>query len=76
MRLVCHLREIRGRRSIREISEAAGLNRGMLSSIERGRALPTDKWLEPLERAYGAPRTQWWPPEVLLVLEYDNELAA
>lgn len=73
MRVRCHLREIRGKRSLRDVAELAGVNRGLLSSIERGRSLPPDHWLEPLERAYGEPRTKWWPEETLLVLEYDED---
>jgi hypothetical protein len=27
-----------------------------------------------LEQAYGAPRHEWWPPEVLLLLQRDDEV--
>lgn len=43
-----------------------------LSEMERGLRLPFDQWLEPLERAYGAPPSQWYPPTVLLALSGDD----
>lgn len=60
MRLRCRLRELRGDRSLRVVAEAAGLNRGLLSEIERGYRLPLDKHLPALERAYGAPASAWY----------------
>jgi hypothetical protein len=79
VRVICHLREIRGKRGMREISEAAGddkggFNRGTLSMLERGRMLPKDEWVPRLEHAYGAPVTQWYPAAVLLVIQADEEL--
>lgn len=73
MRVRCYLRDIRGRRSIRRISEASGVNRGTLSAIERGHVLPKDEWIEGMEAAYGAPFEEWYPPLVCRVLELDEE---
>lgn len=73
MRVRCYLREIRGRRGLREIAEAAGVNRGALSTIERGHTLPKDEWIEQMEAAYGAPFEQWYPALVARVLELDEE---
>ena len=69
----CYLREIRGRRSIRKIAEASGVNRGTLSAIERGHVVPKDEQVEPMEAAYGAPFEEWYPPLVCRVLELDEE---
>ena len=60
MRVRCHLREIRGRRALRDLAEDARINRGTLSLIERGRLLPADKQIESLERAYGRPIGEWY----------------
>jgi transcriptional regulator with XRE-family HTH domain len=68
----CHLREIRGRRGLREISEACGINRGLLSRVETGRVLPQDNWIEAMEMAYGAPFADWYPPLTIRVLELDE----
>jgi ribosome-binding protein aMBF1 (putative translation factor) len=75
MKLRCYLREHRGRRSIRDIATAAGIekNAGMLSRIEQGRMLPPDSVVAVLEEAYGVKVTEWYPPAVLLVLELDDE---
>lgn len=75
MRVHCHLREIRGRRSLRSVAAAAGRNHGELSLIELGRLFPKDEWLPLLERAYGRPRHDFYPPEVLLLIQRDDERA-
>lgn len=76
MRVRCYLREHRARRSLSKIANAIdvkGLGVGQLSLIEQGRMIPKDSQMAALERAYGAPRSEWWPREVLLVLELDGE---
>lgn len=72
VRLVCHLREIRGERSLTEISDLSGLARGTLSKIERGIELPPDRDVPALEAAYGASAATWWPPEILLEIQKDE----
>ncbi len=77
MRLACRLRELRAPRSLRDLAEETGLNRGALSRIERGQELPRDEWIETLERAYGAPVEEWFDRRTLLVLVLeDDEKAA
>lgn len=76
MRLPCHLRDIRGDRSLAEIMDAVppktGLSKGLLSQLEHGRWLPTDQQRELLEQAYGAPASLWWPAEILLAIQADE----
>ena len=60
MRVRCHLKEIRGRRSIRDIEAMSGINRGQISPIERGVRFPFDKDIPALEEAYGAPVHDWY----------------
>lgn len=74
MRLACSLREIRGDRSLRDVAEQAAVNRGLLSDLERGRRLAPDRLVAALELAYGAPAHAWYPPEVLLVIQRDEEV--
>jgi transcriptional regulator with XRE-family HTH domain len=69
----CYLRTIRGRRGIRAIAEQCGVNRATLSTIETGRTLPKDEWIEAMEAAYGAPFADWYPPLAVRVLELDVE---
>jgi transcriptional regulator with XRE-family HTH domain len=71
VRVRCFLRELRGPASIREVAERCELNPGELSRIENGTALPRDEDVPALERAYGAPITDWYPPMVLLAMESD-----
>lgn len=70
MRLACHLRTIRGKRSLRDIAEASGVDRGTLSRIERGQQLPTgEEQLEKIEAAYGSPVEDWYSRRALLALQ-------
>lgn len=73
MRLRCFLSEIRGPASLRSIADAAEVNAGELSRIETGRALPRDEDVPALERAYGKSIAEWYPPPVLLAVEFDDE---
>ena len=76
MKVRCYLREIRGRRGLRAVAKAAGVDRGTLSMIERGRMLPKDPWIEGMEAAYGAPFEEWYPPLTVRSLELDEEQPA
>ena len=73
MTVACHLRALRGERSLRQVAEEAGVNRGLLSEIERGLRLPPDSWIEPLERTYGVPVEQWYDRRTLLVLRLEED---
>ena len=75
MRVPCHLREIRERAQlgIRDIAETSGINRGTLSMLELGRMLPKDDQIPALERAYGKPIQEWYPPQVLLAITVDDQ---
>jgi transcriptional regulator with XRE-family HTH domain len=73
MHVACHLREIRGDRSLQDIADVAGVNRGALSDIERGFRLPHEDWVERLEEAYGEPPERWYPDFVLLTIERSGE---
>jgi transcriptional regulator with XRE-family HTH domain len=53
LRLLCHLREARGDRTLAEMARASGVANANLSMIETGRMLPRDEWIEGMERAYG-----------------------
>ena len=62
MHLRCSLRDLRGTRGLRALEAETGISRAYLSLIERGKLLPPDRLIEPLERAYGAPIEEWyWP---------------
>lgn len=76
MRVQCRLRELRGNRSLREMSAAtreAGveISAGILSLIERGVMLAPDRHVAALEHAYGQPIESWYEPRLLLALEHD-----
>jgi transcriptional regulator with XRE-family HTH domain len=60
MRVVCHLRRLRGERKMLDLARAANVNVGDLSRIERGIMLPADHVIPDLERAYGVPREEWY----------------
>lgn len=72
MRVRCFLPELRGPRSLRNVAGDAGINPGMLSRIEQGVALPKDDEIASLEAAYGAPITDWYPPLVIVAMEFDD----
>jgi transcriptional regulator with XRE-family HTH domain len=48
VRLPCHLRRIRGDRTLREIADQSGVNAAALSQIERGLMVPRNDQIEPL----------------------------
>jgi transcriptional regulator with XRE-family HTH domain len=73
VRLRCFLKEIRGPRGLREIAELTSMNRGELSRIENGMALPRDSDVPALEAVYGAPITDWYHPLCLVAMEFDDE---
>ena len=73
MRVACYLIEIRGKRKQADISRATGIHTASISQIERGIMLPFDRDIEKLEKAYGAPVTDWYPPRTLLALESDPQ---
>ncbi len=72
MRLFCHLRTIRGDRSMAELARQANINPGELSKIEAGRQLPRDIWVPALELAYGAHASDWYEPGTLLEIQKDE----
>lgn len=72
MRVTCSLRRVRGERTLAEVARAAEVSIPHLSQIERGIELPRDEWVEALERAYGAPAHEWYPPALLLQIERDE----
>lgn len=78
VRLPTNLHEIRGKRTVKEIAEASGLNPATIRQIEQGRLVPLEKHIRPLEQAYGELVAGWYPPAVLLVLipEATEEQAA
>jgi transcriptional regulator with XRE-family HTH domain len=73
MHVVCHLRATRGKRPMREIEKLAGIHRGTLSMIERGKLLPTEEQIEALERAYGVPLHEMYPAFVLAAVQREAE---
>lgn len=81
MRVRCRLREIRdalprnnGKKiSLRDIQDRCNVSPGVLSMLEQGKALPTDRQIPALEEAYGATVDTWYEPKLLLELEHDPE---
>lgn len=73
MRLRCHLREFRGKRTLKEIAAGSGVSMSVLSQLERGRMVPTDQEVTALEREYGQPVESWYPPRTLVAFEGDLE---
>lgn len=82
MHVNCYLRELRERMprkpdrsrvSLRDIERVAGVPASALSAIERGVMLPPDHQIDALEKAYGAPVTDWYDPRTLLVLQLDGD---
>ena len=72
MRLICHLRALRGDRKLKTLSAESGVSIAYLSQIERGHMLPRDVWVDGLTRAYGADPTAWYPSPVLLAVSGDE----
>jgi transcriptional regulator with XRE-family HTH domain len=72
LKLRCKLRSVRGERTLREIATASGVAIPTLSQLERGRLLPRDREIEPLERAYGVPFEAWFSPRTLTAMEEDD----
>lgn len=76
MRLPCLLRHARGERTLKQVADGTGIKSlgvADLSRIERGIQLPRDAWKDALARVYGLPPHEWYPPEVLLVVERDED---
>jgi hypothetical protein len=70
----CCLRELRGERTLLEISTASGVHITELSKIERGFALPRDEWIPGMEQAYGQPVERWYGGgAIVLVLESEGD---
>jgi transcriptional regulator with XRE-family HTH domain len=61
---------------MREIELEAGINRGTLSQIERGKLLPAEDQIPAIEAAYGAPVHKWYPDFVLAAVVREVEEAA
>jgi transcriptional regulator with XRE-family HTH domain len=76
LHLVCRLRNLREKRelSIKDMERATGISRGTLSAVERGKAVPLDEHVAPMEREYG-PITSWYSPWALLALQEGDEPA-
>jgi transcriptional regulator with XRE-family HTH domain len=72
VKLRCTLRDVRGERTLREIATVSGVAVPVLSQLERGRILPRDRDIEPLERAYGVPFEAWFSPRTLTAMEEDG----
>jgi transcriptional regulator with XRE-family HTH domain len=72
MRLICHLKEIRGKRSLQDIADASGIHRGTLSRIEAGQQLPRDEQIYAIGSSYGAPPTEWYSELGLLAIQEDE----
>ena len=74
MRLSCSFREVRvfDRKSIGEVAEVAGIHRGTLSLIERGRLLPTEEQIPKLELAYGRSIEKLYSPLALRAVQEDE----
>jgi transcriptional regulator with XRE-family HTH domain len=55
-----------------EMAELTGVGRPTLSRLENGVMLPRDADIEAMEAHYG-PIADWYPPMVLLALEFDDD---
>jgi transcriptional regulator with XRE-family HTH domain len=71
MHLQTNLPEIRGKRAIKEIAEASGINPATIRQVEAGTLVPREKHIGPLEAAYGAALEAWYSPRALLALQED-----
>lgn len=72
MHLTNDLRRIRGERTVREISEASGVNGASIRQIEQGRLVPKDAHIPQLEAAYGEPITAWYNALSLIALQHGD----
>jgi transcriptional regulator with XRE-family HTH domain len=73
MRLRTSLAEIRGKRTVKEIAAASGVNEATIRQIEQGKLVPREAHVEPLERAYGAGIESWYSRRALLALQEGDE---
>lgn len=71
MRVSCHLRDLRGKRTLADLATVSNVAAAELSKIERGIQLPRDDQLAGLERAYGAVRTAFYSDAALLAIQED-----
>lgn len=55
--------------SLRDLQEATGINRGLLSQMERGRLIPEPEHLAALSHALGVPVESW---RIRFVLETES----
>lgn len=75
MKVICHLRELRGDRTLKSVSDQSGIAISYLSQIERGTMLPRDEWIPALTAAYGAEVESWYASRTLLALAEDGVAA-
>lgn len=77
MHLTCRLRQLRESRqlSIKDAEKETGISRGTLSAIERGKAIPADDHVKPIERVYGEPWHQWYSKTGAAALQEGDEAA-
>ena len=59
LRIVCHLRQLRGPVNLRRAQEITGIHRGTLSQLERMERLPKVRDIPQLELVYG-PEHGWY----------------
>jgi transcriptional regulator with XRE-family HTH domain len=71
VRLICRLREHRGKRGLRETADLIGMHAGQLSQIELGRMVPRDDQIALMEPVYGVPFEEWYSPLTIRVLAED-----
>jgi transcriptional regulator with XRE-family HTH domain len=72
VKLRCTLRAVRGERTLVQLAERSGVSVPILSQIERGRMLPLDKDIGPLEEAYGLPLAEWYESDRALAVAGDE----
>lgn len=71
MRVISHMRVLRGPLSLREVQDLTHVPPARLSEFENGRRFPTDQEAERITVVYGQP-AGWWNPDVLLALQLDK----
>lgn len=74
MRVVSHMRALRGDLSLREVQDLTKVDKARLSEFENGRRFPTDLEAALLGPVYGN-AAGWYEPDVLLALQHDKEPA-